>query len=69
MTGKQLVDTALEKWPKLRVIYMTGYTRNAIVHNGVLDPVTRLLTKPFTLELDRELREMLMIPRDNDTVR
>jgi CheY-like chemotaxis protein len=60
----------LEKWPKLRVIYMTGYTRNAIVHNGMPDPGTRLLTKPFTLEeLDRELRELLMIPQDNDTVR
>ena len=39
---------------------MTGYTRNAIVHNGVLDPGTRLLIKPFTLDqLDRELREAI----------
>ncbi len=39
---------------------MTGYTRNAIVHNGVLDAGSRLLTKPFTLEqLDRELRDAL----------
>ncbi len=60
VTGKQLVDIALDKWPGLRVIYMTGYTRNAIVHNGVLDPGTHLLTKPFTLEeLDRELREVI----------
>ena len=58
--GRQLVDAALVLRPDLKVIYMTGYTRNAIVHNGVLDAGTRLLTKPFTLEqLDRELRDAL----------
>jgi signal transduction histidine kinase len=58
--GRQLVDAALGLRPDLKVIYMTGYTRNAIVHNGVLDAGTRLLTKPFTLEqLDRELRDAL----------
>jgi signal transduction histidine kinase len=59
-TGRQLVDAALVVRPDLKVIYMTGYTRNAIVHNGTLDAGTRLLTKPFTLEqLDRELRDAL----------
>ncbi|WP_165188577.1 CHASE3 domain-containing protein [Caulobacter soli] len=58
--GRQLVDAALTLRPDLKVIYMTGYTRNAIVHNGTLDAGTRLLTKPFTLEqLDRELRDAL----------
>ena len=58
--GRQLADAALALRPGLRVIYMTGYTRNAIVHNGVLDAGTRLLTKPFTLDqLDRELRDVL----------
>jgi signal transduction histidine kinase len=58
--GRQLVDAALVLRPDLKVIYMTGYTRNAIVHNGTLDAGTRLLTKPFTLEqLDRELRDAL----------
>jgi signal transduction histidine kinase/CheY-like chemotaxis protein len=58
--GRQLVDAALAMRPDLKVIYMTGYTRNAIVHNGTLDAGTRLLTKPFTLEqLDRELRDAL----------
>ena len=46
--------------PDLRVIYMTGYTRNAIVHNGVLDPGTRLITKPFTVtQLESEMRAAL----------
>jgi signal transduction histidine kinase/CheY-like chemotaxis protein len=59
--GRQLVDAALVLRPDLKVVYMTGYTRNAIVHNGTLDAGTRLLTKPFTLEqLDRELRDALM---------
>jgi DNA-binding NtrC family response regulator len=58
--GRQLVDAALAVREDLKVIYMTGYTRNAIVHNGTLDAGTRLLTKPFTLEqLDRELRDAL----------
>jgi hypothetical protein len=39
---------------------MTGYTRNAIVHNGMLDPGTNLLTKPFTLaQLDTEIRAVI----------
>jgi signal transduction histidine kinase len=58
--GRQLVDAAMVLRPDLKVVYMTGYTRNAIVHNGTLDAGTRLLTKPFTLEqLDRELRDAL----------
>ena len=60
VNGRQLVDAALAVRPDLKVVYMTGYTRNAIVHNGTLDAGTRLLTKPFTLEqLDRELRDAL----------
>jgi CheY-like chemotaxis protein len=58
--GRRLVEAALGLRPTLRVLYMTGYTRNAIVHNGMLDPGTRLLSKPFTIdELDRELRAIL----------
>ena len=37
MSGRQLADRAREKRPKLKVLYTTGYTRNAIVHNGLLD--------------------------------
>lgn len=58
--GRRLVDAALKARPDLRVIYMTGYTRNAIVHNGMLDAGTRLLSKPFTLQqLERELRDVV----------
>lgn len=50
MSGRQLADLACEKQPTLKVLYTTGYTRNAIVHNGMLDPGTNLLTKPFNIE-------------------
>ena len=44
----------------LKVLYTTGYTRNAIVHNGILDPGTQLLPKPFTVEdLAAKVRSIL----------
>jgi CheY-like chemotaxis protein len=54
--GRQLASKAKERYPELIVVYMTGYTRNAIVHNGVLDPGVRLISKPFTMvDLAREM--------------
>jgi CheY-like chemotaxis protein len=48
MTGRQLVEAARVHRPDLKVVYTTGYARNAIVHGGVLDPGTELLPKPFS---------------------
>ena len=50
MNGRQLADEALKRRKDLKVLFTTGYTRNAVVHNGTLDPGVRLLGKPFTLE-------------------
>jgi len=50
MTGRELADQALKLIPKLKIVFTTGYTRNAVVHNGTLDPGTHLLTKPFTVD-------------------
>jgi signal transduction histidine kinase len=64
INGRQLADRARMARPDLPVLYMTGYTRNAIVHNGVLDPGTHLLTKPFTLQqLDTEIRAAMLRER------
>ncbi len=49
MNGRALAEAATQRVPSLKVVYMTGYTSNAIVHNGVLDPGTHLVSKPFTI--------------------
>lgn len=60
MTGRQLVDEVTHSKPDLPVLYTTGYTRNAIVHNGMLDRGVALLPKPFTLrELALKIRQVL----------
>jgi CheY-like chemotaxis protein len=62
--GRTLAEQALRLRPTLRVVYMTGYTSNAIVHNRVLDPGTHLISKPFTVsqlgvELDAALADQV----------
>ena len=49
MNGRQLATRAQGEMPQLKVIYTTGYTRNAIIHNGMVDPGLAFLPKPFTL--------------------
>ena len=46
--AKQLVHRLSEQGCEFRVVYMSGYTPNAIVHHGVLDPDTLFLQKPFS---------------------
>jgi signal transduction histidine kinase len=60
MNGRQLAEHVKTQWPTVKVLYTTGYTRNAIVHNGMLDPGVALLAKPFTLaQLARKVRQVL----------
>lgn len=50
MNGRQLADAACKLRPDLKVLFMTGFTKNAVVHNGVLDPGVHFIAKPFSLE-------------------
>ena len=50
MNGRQLADQAIRRRPALRFLFTTGYTANAIVHHGRLDPDVELISKPFTYD-------------------
>jgi len=60
MTGADIAQQARAQQPGLRILFATGYARNAIIHHGRLDPGVELLTKPFTYaELAAKVRDML----------
>ncbi len=60
MNGRQLAGAARELKRQLKVLFTTGYARNAIVHDGRLDPGVQLITKPFTYAaLSGKIRDML----------
>ncbi|MFT3809731.1 MAG: CHASE3 domain-containing protein [Micropepsaceae bacterium] len=60
MSGRQLADKTRETRPEIKVLYATGYTRNAVVHNGMLDAGVALLSKPFTIDqLASKVRSVL----------
>lgn len=50
MNGRALAKEALRRRPHLKVIFTTGFSRNAVIHNGVLDPGVNFLPKPFSIE-------------------
>jgi CheY-like chemotaxis protein len=60
MNGRQLADEARRRRPRLIVLFTTGYTRNAIIHHGRLDPGIELISKPFTYAgLNAKIRSLL----------
>jgi PAS domain S-box-containing protein len=60
MTGRELAEKAAQMQPRVRVLYTSGYTRNAIAHAGRLDPGVDLIPKPFTFkELAQKVRDVL----------
>jgi CheY-like chemotaxis protein len=60
VSGRALADIVLQRRPDLPVLFTTGYTENAIVHHGRLDPDVNLLTKPYTQEaLAQKLHKLL----------
>ena len=64
MSGRELSARLCASHPHTKVLYLSGYTEDAIVHEGVLEPGTAFLQKPFTLQaLARKVREVLGSPR------
>ena len=60
MNGRQLSNWALELRPNLKVLFMSGYSRNAVVHQGRVDLDIELIQKPISLqELTYRIREAL----------
>jgi YesN/AraC family two-component response regulator len=60
MSGHELADRISSIQPEIKVLYMSGYTGNAIIHHGVLMEGMNYIQKPFTVEgLARKVREVL----------
>jgi PAS domain S-box-containing protein len=60
LNGRQLAEEAMRRAPNLKILFTTGYARNAIVHHGILDYGVELLAKPFTVaSLGQKLSAML----------
>jgi two-component system cell cycle sensor histidine kinase/response regulator CckA len=64
MSGRDLAEQILLRHPEIRVLYMSGYTDDAILHQGVLEEGALFLQKPFTPDaLARKVREVLDTPQ------
>ena len=60
MSGRQLVESLKEVREDFKVLFMSGYTDDAIVHHGVLEKGVNFIQKPFSIErLARKVREVL----------
>jgi two-component system, cell cycle sensor histidine kinase and response regulator CckA len=63
--GRRLGETIASCWPQVRVLYMSGFPAQRMVHEGALDPNHPFIQKPFTSEqLGRGVRELLARPQE-----
>ena len=65
MSGSELAKALKPLYPEIKILYMSGYTDEAIVRHGVLEKGVNYIQKPFTLEgLARKVREVLDLDKD-----
>jgi CheY-like chemotaxis protein len=63
--GRQLGETIARCWPRVRVLYMSGFPGKRVVSEGAIDPTDPFIQKPFTEEqLGRKIRELLAEPME-----
>ena len=63
MNGRQLAERLALQRPEIKILYISGYTDDVVVHGGLLEPGRAFLQKPFTSDaLARKVRRVLDIP-------
>jgi two-component system cell cycle sensor histidine kinase/response regulator CckA len=69
MNGRELAERLLVVRPDMKVLFMSGYTDNAIVHHGILDPDVAYVQKPLVPDVfARRVREVLDSPKHGTRV-
>jgi PAS domain S-box-containing protein len=63
MSGRALAKSMAARWPNMKVLFLSGYTNDAIIRNGMLEPEMCFLQKPFTADaLSKKVRDLLDAP-------
>jgi DNA-binding NtrC family response regulator len=63
LSGRELADRLKERWPGIKVLFMSGYTDDTMVHHGLLQKDVEFIQKPFSpTQLAIKVREMLAAP-------